>query len=47
VYAMNSLLMMKGVYSGEEFEEHFVEWAEKEVRRAQRPGARRQRRRER
>jgi hypothetical protein len=30
VYAMNSLLIRKGVYSAEEFEQMFTEWAEKE-----------------
>ena len=29
VYAMNTLLQHKRVYSGEEFEEMFVEWAQK------------------
>jgi len=29
VYAMNSLLMQKGVYSLAEFEKLFTEWAEK------------------
>ena len=30
VYAMNSLLMQKGVYSLAEFEKLFTEWAEKQ-----------------
>lgn len=30
VYAMNTLLQLKGVYSPEEFERYFVEWAEKQ-----------------
>jgi hypothetical protein len=30
VYAMNSLLIQKGVYAREEFEQIFKEWAEKE-----------------
>ncbi len=30
VYAMNSLLIQKGVYTPEEFEQMFKEWAEKE-----------------
>jgi len=33
VYAMNTLLMDKGVYTREEFEKHFVEWVSKEVRK--------------
>jgi hypothetical protein len=33
VYAMNSLLIRKGVYAPEEFERMFTEWAEKERRR--------------
>jgi hypothetical protein len=33
VYAMNSLLIQKGVYAPEEFEYMFKEWAEKERRR--------------
>jgi hypothetical protein len=32
VYAMNSLLIQKGVYAPEEFEQMFKEWAEKERR---------------
>jgi len=30
IYAMNSLLIQKGVYAPEEFERMFTEWAEKE-----------------
>lgn len=30
VYAMNTLLIQKGVYSQEEFEFHFCEWARKQ-----------------
>ena len=30
VYAMNSLLIQKGVYAPEEFERMFKEWADKE-----------------
>jgi hypothetical protein len=33
VYAMNSLLIHKGVYSQEEFETLFVEWMNKEERK--------------
>ena len=40
VYAMNSLLTHKGVYTPEEFERMFKEWAEKERARADSaPGA--------
>jgi hypothetical protein len=31
IYAMNTLLIEKGVYSREEFETLFVEWVRKEV----------------
>jgi hypothetical protein len=34
IYAMNSLLIQKGVYAREEFEQMFKEWAEKEHARA-------------
>ncbi len=34
VYAMNTLLIGKGIYTREEFEELFVEWVNKEQRRA-------------
>jgi hypothetical protein len=30
IYAMNGLLIHKGIYSREEFERMFIEWAEKE-----------------
>jgi len=30
VYAMNSLLIEKGVYTSQEFERMFTEWAEKQ-----------------
>ncbi len=30
VYAMNSLLIQKGIYSPQEFERMFTEWAEKQ-----------------
>ena len=30
VYAMNSLLIQKGIYSPEEFERVFIEWAKKQ-----------------
>jgi hypothetical protein len=33
VYAMNSLLIHKGVYTAEEFEATFVEWVTKEQRK--------------
>ena len=33
IYAMNTLLIHKGVYSREEFEALFVEWVSKEQRR--------------
>jgi hypothetical protein len=33
VYAMNTLLIHKGVYTQEEFQLLFVEWVEKELRR--------------
>jgi len=38
VYAMNTLLIHKGIYTQEEFRVLFVEWVEKEQRRkAQEP----------
>lgn len=40
VYAMNTLLIHKGVYTQEEFQELFVEWVKKEQRRVQGPAAR-------
>jgi hypothetical protein len=33
VYAMNTLLIHKGIYTQEEFQVVFVEWVEKEHRR--------------
>ena len=33
VYAMNTLLIQKGIYTQKEFETLFVEWAQKELRR--------------
>lgn len=36
VYAMNSLLIHKGVYTQEEFETLFVEWVRKEERKKSR-----------
>jgi hypothetical protein len=38
VYAMNTLLIHKGIYTQEEFQSLFVEWVEKEQRR-KRPSA--------
>lgn len=32
IYAMNSLLIQKGIYSTEEFESVFIEWVNKEQR---------------
>ena len=32
VYAMNTLLVQKGIYSPEEFEFHFRQWAQKHRR---------------
>jgi hypothetical protein len=37
VYAMNTLLITKGVYSREEFQTLFVEWVTKEMRRNSAP----------
>jgi len=34
VYAMNTLLIHKGIYTQEEFQALFVEWVEKEVARS-------------
>ena len=39
VYAINTLLIRKGVYTQEEFQSFFVEWVEKELARKQRDGA--------
>jgi hypothetical protein len=33
VYAMNTLLIHKGIYTPEEFEQIFVEWVKKEERK--------------
>ena len=33
VYAMNTLLIRKGVYTQEEFRSIFVEWVERELKR--------------
>lgn len=38
VYAMNSLLIHKGIYTSTEFEKLFVEWVEKEQRKKTRSG---------
>ncbi len=35
VYAMNTLLIDKGIYTREEFETLFVEWVRKEQHRSQ------------
>ena len=32
IYAMNTLLIDKGIYTQEEFQRLFVEWASKQVR---------------
>lgn len=32
VYAMNTLLVQKGIYSPQEFEQHFREFAQKQVK---------------
>ena len=32
VYAMNSLLIHKGIYTQEEFQQLFVEWASKQLK---------------
>jgi hypothetical protein len=34
IYAMNTLLIDKGIYTREEFESLFVEWVHKEQRRS-------------
>ena len=39
VYAMNTLLIRKGVYTQEEFQSIFVEWMEKELKRKKQGGA--------
>jgi hypothetical protein len=35
VYAMNSLLVVKGIYSPEEFEFQYRQWAQKQTRRSE------------
>lgn len=40
VYAMNTLLIHKGVYTQEEFQQLFVEWVAKEQRRVKAPSPR-------
>ena len=40
VYAINTLLIRKGVYTQEEFQWFFVEWVEKELGRKKLDGAR-------
>lgn len=39
VYAMNTLLMHKGVYTAEEFEASFVEWVKRDQKKKSRPVA--------
>jgi hypothetical protein len=39
VYAMNTLLIHKGVYTQEQFEQLFTEWVRKEERKKARPRA--------
>jgi hypothetical protein len=39
VYAVNTLLIRKGVYTQQEFQSFFVEWVEKELRRKQQDDA--------
>jgi len=34
IYAMNSLLIHKGIYTQEEFQQLFVEWASKQLKGA-------------
>jgi len=38
VYAMNTLLIHKGIYTAEEYRQLFVEWVEKEERKKRRQG---------
>lgn len=38
VYAMNTLLVQKGIYTQEEFEQLFVEWVGKENQKKRRAG---------
>lgn len=37
IYAMNTLLIHKGIYTTEEFENIFVEWVQKENRKSGSP----------
>lgn len=39
VYAMNTLLIRKGVYTQDEFQAFFVEWVERELKRKKQDGA--------
>ena len=39
VYAMNTLLIHKGIYTAKEYRQLFVEWVEKEERRKERQSA--------
>jgi len=39
VYAINTLLIQKAVYTQEEFQSLFVEWVEKELRKKKPDGA--------
>ncbi len=36
VYAMNTLLIHKGIYTQEEFQQLFVEWASKQLKNSSR-----------
>jgi hypothetical protein len=38
VYAMNTLLIHKGIYTAKEYRQLFVEWVEKEERKKARQG---------
>lgn len=38
VYAMNTLLIHKGIYTANEYRQLFVEWVEKEERKKERQG---------
>ena len=38
IYAMNSLLIHKGIYTQDEFQQLFVEWVKKEVAKKARAG---------
>ncbi len=40
IYAMNSLLIQKGIYTQEEFQKLYIEWVEKEQRKRQAPSVR-------